>query len=269
MPSHTFSVVLPYYNEEDFLERTLRSWLDQRLRPDQLILIDNGSTDGSADLARRVADEAGDIEVLHLHEAQAGKTHALETGCARVTSQFIAFSDADTFYPPHYLETCDRLATQATDDVVSLMALPTQDPRAWSCRCVRRTRVGLSRLFPRQGFVGGYGHVMRADALRRAGGFSTRHWRYVLLDHEVLHRLFRYGHSLYHMELWCMPSDRRRDRRAVRWSLFERALYHAVPFRLHEWYFHRFLGPRFERRRLTQLNLREQPWQAADTVSLR
>ena len=103
--------------------------------------------------------------------------------------------------------------------------------------------MALSRIFSRQGFVGGYGQVMRAEALRKAGGFSARHWNYVLLDHEILNRIFRYGHSLYHMDLWCVPSRRRADRRRVRWNLFERCLYHLTPYRLQGWYFHGFLAP--------------------------
>ena len=262
-PSPTFAVVLPYYNEQDFLPRTLRSWLSQGRRPDQLILIDNGSTDRSAGICRQLAGTPGDIEVIHAREDRAGKTNALETGCALVTCDFVILSDADTWYPPHYVETCGRLAAGAAAGVVCLMALPADDPRSASSRILRGARVALSRVFSRQGFVGGYGQVMRAEALRKAGGFSTRHWNYVLLDHEILSRIFRYGHSLYHMDLWCVPSRRRADRGRVRWNLFERCLYHLTPFRLQNWYFHGFLAPRFERRNLSQLNLREQPWQTS------
>ena len=214
--SSTFAVVLPYYNEQDFLPRTLRSWLNQARRPDQLILVDNGSTDRSAEICRRLVGTPGDLEVIHTREERAGKTNALETGCARATCDFVVLSDADTWYPPHYIETCARLAAEASPGVVCLMALPANDdPRGASSRLRRGARVALSRVFSRQGFVGGYGQVMRAEALRKAGGFSTRHWNYVLLDHEILNRIFRYGHSLYHMDLWCVPSRRRSDRRRV------------------------------------------------------
>ena len=262
--SSTFAVVLPYYNEQDFLPRTLRSWLGQGRRPDQLILVDNGSTDRSAEICRQVVGFPDDVEVIHAREDRAGKTNALETGCARVTCDFVVLSDADTWYPPHYIETCARLAAEAAPGVVCLMALPAQDnPRSASSRVRRGSRVALSKLFSRQGFVGGYGQVMRAEALRKAGGFSARHWNYVLLDHEILNRIFRYGHSLYHMDLWCVPSPRRADRRRVRWNLFERCLYHLTPYRMQDWYFYGFLAPRFERRNLSQLNLREQPWQTS------
>ena len=63
----SFSVVLPYYNEADFLENTLLSWLNQKRTPDQIILIDNGSTDGSETVARQVLKDTDSIEVKFLH----------------------------------------------------------------------------------------------------------------------------------------------------------------------------------------------------------
>jgi hypothetical protein len=47
----------------------------------------------------------------------------------------------------------------------------------------------------------------------------------------------------------------------VRWNLWERLLYHATAYRLKDWYFYRFLGPRLARRKLGHLSLREKSWQ--------
>jgi len=267
---HSFAVVLPYYNEESFLSGTLRSWMAQTRRPEQLIVVDNGSTDRSPQVCRELLHGWEDSEVRLLHDPRPGKTNALETGCAQVTTTFVALADADTFYPPHYLDTCESMARDLPDDAVSLMALPERGNPA-SLRSVlrRRSSLLLARALSRHCFVGGYGQVVRTESLRRAGGFSSAHWQYVLLDHEVFNRVFRYGHAVYDVRLWCRPSDRRSDRSRVRWSILERALYHAIPHRLQDWYFYCFLGPRLERRNLSQLNLREKPWQTALDVGVR
>jgi glycosyltransferase involved in cell wall biosynthesis len=257
----SFSVVLPYYNEAAYLPATLASWMQQTRLPEQLILVNNGSTDGSDALCRSVLKGRSGLEILFGDEPRPGKIHALEKGCALVRSTFIVLADADTIYPPHYLSLSASLAAHLPPGIVALMAIPVyRPPGALASRLKRRALVTLSRLLRKRIFTGGYGQILRADIYRKAGGFSERLWPYVLLDHEILHRMFRYGDSLYHADLWCSPSLRRKDRRSVRWNLLERTLYHAVPFQLKDWFFYRFLGPRFAARGLFSLNLREQPW---------
>ena len=63
MNQTTLSVVIPYYNEAGFLPQTLRSLLAQTRVPDQLILVDNGSTDGTEELCRAIRHlEARSVE---------------------------------------------------------------------------------------------------------------------------------------------------------------------------------------------------------------
>jgi hypothetical protein len=119
----------------------------------------------------------------------------------------------------------------------------------------------IARLLPRQCHTGGYAQSFRTEALRRAGGFSETLWPYVLLDHEVMQRVFKHGAARYHSDHWCQPSPRRADRRNVRWTLAERLLYHATPFALKDWYFYRFLGPRLAARKLGHVNLRDKSWE--------
>jgi glycosyltransferase involved in cell wall biosynthesis len=260
----SFAVVLPYFNEADFLERTLESWLNQTRKPDQLILVDNGSTDGSETVARRVLKDTGFMDVVYLHEFKQGKIHALETGCKAVNCEFIAMSDADTCYPSRYLELCERLFDESGDRVSVLMALPEFNrPNAFPSRLRRRYYIGLHKIFPKHTFTGGYGQVFRASALKEAGGFSEKYWPHVLLDHEIMYRIFKQGLSRYHIDLWCQSSQRRKGRKQVRWNLFERLVYHFTPHAWQDWFFYRFLASRFARRGLSHLRLREKPWQKA------
>ena len=142
------------------------------------------------------------------------------------------------------------------------MALPEFDkPHALRSRLRRRYFIGLHKLFKKHTFTGGYGQVFRNKALKETGGFSHKIWPYVLMDHEIMYRIFQQGLSKYHMDLWCQSSGCRKDRRQVRWNLLERLLYQLTPYPLQGWFFYRFLGPRFEKRGLNQTRLREQPWQ--------
>ncbi|MDX2225441.1 MAG: hypothetical protein SFV21_21995, partial [Rhodospirillaceae bacterium] len=97
-------------------------------------------------------------------------------------------------------------------------------------------------------------------ALRDAGGYGAHHWPFVLKDHELIHRVLKRGRVRYDWDLWCIPSPRRNDRRAVRWSLAERLLYHVSPFAAKDWFFYRFLGPRFAARGMADTRLRARNW---------
>lgn len=255
-----WSVVLPYYNETGYLRPTLESLFAQEFRDFRLILVDNASTDGSGDLARAVAGEHPGIETLHLQEARPGKINALECGLAAVTTEFVTFCDADTYYPPHYLRRCNGLF--ASTDAVAVMAMDLPaDPAA--ARRKRAKVMAVSQIFDRQTHTGGFGQSFRTEVLRKAGGFSAQHWPYVLEDHEIMQRVFKFGRSVYAPDLWCIPSNRRKNRASVGWTTAEQLLYHATPFALKDWFFYRFLARRFAARALGNAKLREKSWEDA------
>lgn len=254
-----WSVVLPYYNETGYLRSTLESLFAQTFRDFRLILVDNASTDGSADLARTIAAQHPDIETTHLTESRPGKINALECGLAAVETDFVTFCDADTFYPPHYLRRCDELF-QSTDAVaVMAMDLPA-DHEGRAAQRKRAKVMTVSKILSKQTHTGGFGQSFRTEVLRKAGGFSARLWPYVLEDHEVMQRVFKFGRSVYAPDLWCIPSNRRKDRTSVGWTTAEQLLYHATPFALKDWFFYRFLASRFTARALDNIKLREKSW---------
>ena len=257
-----WTFVIAYFNEAEYLPATLDSLKAQTLKPFRLILVDNGSTDGTADLARAAMANADGIETLFLSESKPGKIHALETAMPHIDTPFVGFGDADTFYPPDYLATADRAFAAGGARRVAVMAVdvpaPADGPAARRKRFIR-SRIA-ARLWPKQTHTGGFGQSFRTEALRRAGGYSSSYWPYVLMDHEIMQRVLKHGHVAYPADFWCVPSPRRADRRRVRWTVAEWVLYHLTPFVMKDWYFYRFLGPRLAARKLTHLNLREKSW---------
>ncbi len=254
-----FSVIIPFFNEAAFLGDSFRSWMGQSRRPDEIILVDNGSTDGSLESVAPLLAES-DIPVKVLADPRPGKINALETGCKEAVGRYIVLADADTLYPPHYLDLAENLLNSR--DVVAVMAQRAGPrPDTLSERARRVFYSVFSRIASKQAFTGGYGQIIDADVLARAGGFSEERWPYVLLDHEIMHRVLRYGDSMYHPDMWCQPSMRRSDRSRVRWTLFERLLYLLTPFVAKDWFFYRFLGPRLAARGMSHLNLREKAWE--------
>ena len=247
-----WTIVLPYYNEHAYLPATLQSLLAQDLKPARIILVDNASTDRSADLARALTVNSG-IDILHLHEPRPGKINALETGLAHVETDFVAFCDADTFYPLEYLARCNAVFA-ADESVVAAMA--TGSPSAWK----RLKTLSVAKILYRQTHTGGFGQSFRTRALRQVGGYSAERWPFVLEDHEIMQRLFKVGRAKHAFNLWCLPSNRRSDRANVNWNKTEQLLYHLVPFILKDWFFYSFLATRFTKRGLANVNLREKTW---------
>ncbi len=143
-----WTVVMAYYNEADYLTATLRSLDAQTLKPFRLILVDNASSDGSAALARAEAAAMRDVEVIHLFAEQPGKIHALEVANPHVTTEFVAFTDADTFYPPHYLKTAQQAFVEGGARVAAVMATDVTDPADGPAALAKRRALSKWRFRP-------------------------------------------------------------------------------------------------------------------------
>jgi len=249
--------VLPYYNEAGFIAATLASLAAQTDRRFRLVLVDNASDDGSEVVAREACGAMPDITVTFLHEARPGKIHALRAGLGQVSTPLVGTIDADTIYPPGYV--AQALAMFASNPAASCalaFGISPGDGHAGQMALLRL----YARLFPRKCHTGGYGQNFRREFLERAGGFDAERWPHVLEDHEIVHRVRKFGPILYGADFVCHPSDRRDDRSRCSWTLGERVIYKLLPTPFMDWFFYRFLGPGLERRGLGNLRLREKSW---------
>ena len=122
------SVIVPLYNHETYLDEALRSIREQTRPPEQIIVVDDGSTDASAEVARRHAPH-----VTLIFQANQGIASARNAGLAAATGEFIAFLDADDLWPRDSLERrLDVLeadaALDATYGLVEQFVSPEIDP---------------------------------------------------------------------------------------------------------------------------------------------
>ena len=96
-----FSVILPVHNRADVLGRAIQSVLDQHLKNFELIVVDDGSNDGSVAVAKLPADPR--IRIIELGENRGGNA-ARNAGIRAAQAPLIAFLDSDDVYLPKKLE---------------------------------------------------------------------------------------------------------------------------------------------------------------------
>lgn len=104
-----FGAVIPTYNRAHLIGRALESVLRQSRQPAEIIVVDDGSTD---DTAERVA--LFGPAVHYLHQENAGAAAARNLGVRAAESEWIAFLDSDDIWRPSHLERMAR-AIEATD----------------------------------------------------------------------------------------------------------------------------------------------------------
>jgi glycosyltransferase involved in cell wall biosynthesis len=93
------SVVMPVFNAEKYLHQAIRSVLDQTLPPHEVILVDDGSTDSSREIAAGFGSA-----VICISQENRGASAARNLAIARSTGDWIAFLDADDYWLPDKLE---------------------------------------------------------------------------------------------------------------------------------------------------------------------
>lgn len=102
----TICVVIPLYNKAPHIVKTIESVLAQTSPPDEIIVVDDGSTDGGA---RLVVPYTKENRVRLLKQSNAGESCARNRGISETTCEYVAFLDADDFWLPHHIDTLRRL----------------------------------------------------------------------------------------------------------------------------------------------------------------
>lgn len=171
------SVIIPLYNKKDKVLRALGSVLNQTALPDEIIIVNDGSTDGS-DLE---LSGINDPLVKIIRQTNSGVSAARNTGIREAKGEWIAFLDADDEWIPEFLETIISLSEKYPDCQVLATAYFNQDSRGL------RNRIILKRLpFPEdEGLLSNYFEVascshpplwssavtVKKSALNNIGGF--------------------------------------------------------------------------------------------------
>jgi succinoglycan biosynthesis protein ExoA len=175
----TVTVLVPAYNEERHIERTVEAILAQRVAGDlEVLVVDGRSEDRTPDIVRRIA--AGDARVRLLENPERRIPNALNIGLRHAHGEFIARMDAHAVYPPTYVADAMRRFEAGDVECVSGPQLPHGEG-TWSRRIALAlgTRLGMGgasfRNAARETEVDtAFTGVWRRDRLNELGGWDER-----------------------------------------------------------------------------------------------
>ncbi|MGD0831017.1 MAG: glycosyltransferase [Terracidiphilus sp.] len=175
MKTPEVTVVVPIYNGSAYLAETLKSLLSQTFENFELLAIDDGSTDASADIVRSLNDD----RVRLIQKANGGLCHALNLGITEARSPYIARSDQDDISLP------SRLAMQLQvmkdhPEVLAIFAYATKigGKHTWSNADKYVVSHGQCKAYEpmNDGCLLGSTMFAQTAALRSVGGFRQAYY---------------------------------------------------------------------------------------------
>lgn len=104
MTAKTLDVIIPVYNGTPFVQRTLLGVINQTLRPTQIIVVNDGSTDNTVEELEKIKAEHPHANIRIINKKNGGHSSATNEGIRASTSDYIALVDADDLWAPTKLE---------------------------------------------------------------------------------------------------------------------------------------------------------------------
>lgn len=174
----TISVLIPCYNEELSIKKSLESWLNQTRKPDQILVVDDGSTDSSVDI---ISSFGSKVKLIVLPKKTGNKSYVQEAGLPHVTSEIFIATDADTIPDTHFVEYVEQAFSEK--DIVAFCGHVESIENNWltACREIEYT-IGQYVTKKAQQEIG-YVYVIPGCA----GAFLTQYFREnIHFDHDTI-----------------------------------------------------------------------------------
>jgi len=164
--SESVSVIIPAYNRQAYIAEAVRSALEQSLKPQEVIVVDDGSTDET-----RHALEPFLPKIRYELQQHSGAGAARNRGAEMANAEFLAFLDADDMWPPYkILKQLEAFRLRPDLDMVFGQAQQLHDGPKWLSG-ISESAPDQSQLIP--GYAPG-AMMVRRSAFLRVGPFDTQ-----------------------------------------------------------------------------------------------
>lgn len=108
-----FSVIMPLYNKAPYVSKAIRSIIKQSFTDFELVIVDDGSTDDSAEIAEQTIE--GNKNCRLIRQKNAGVSTARNNGVSVSNGDYLCFLDADDWWEPDFLERMDSFISEYPD----------------------------------------------------------------------------------------------------------------------------------------------------------
>ncbi|HUH82321.1 MAG TPA: glycosyltransferase [Nitrososphaerales archaeon] len=167
------SIVLPLYNSSKELSSALSELDKQSYHDREIVLVDDGSSDGTWDAANALT--SGRSDVLLVRTGHRGPAHARNEGLSISHGDIVFFSESDCVYDPAYLQRAvDALDSEPEAAAVCLTGAPLITRPTLATSCIDIENKVQHRLLERGKIEPFYAWVFRRSVLMKLGGFDDR-----------------------------------------------------------------------------------------------
>jgi glycosyltransferase involved in cell wall biosynthesis len=188
------SVVLPAYNEESEICNAISEMRKQTYKNIEIIVVDDGSLDGTSQIARSCA--AGDRRIRILtKDRRGGPAYARNVGIRESTGEVVFFGECDCVYDEDYVERAvNCLLSNEKAGAVCLTGAPLVTRDTWATRCLSFENFVQHELLSQKKIKPFYAWVYRREALERVGGFDDRLFQ--AEDRDLFQRVAKSGYEI-------------------------------------------------------------------------
>lgn len=199
------SIIMPVYNSVEYLEKTVESVLSQTFSDFELIMVDDGSSDGSAELCDAISEKDERVKVIH--KENGGISSARNAGLKAARGEYIAFCDDDDKYLPDLLKDNYALAKQYDADMVRFKRLKiskklngrvvkTKDDLRQFAVLQGREEIGKNYAAIRSSYLAVWSGLFRNNLIREHNISFPRFMRYGQEDGYFMFSCYRFAESI-------------------------------------------------------------------------
>jgi len=187
------SIIVPVYNDEDTIEVCLRTLIRQTYPKKEIIVVNDGSTDNTAEVLSKMIKEHPQLQIVSIeHE---GITKARNTGLKFAKGDLVFFSEGDAVYQRDYLrKAVESLETDSRMGGVCLTGAPWIVKPTLVTECIDVENKIQRKLLASGKMQAFYAWVFRKKAIEAVGGFDERLFQGE--DRDVFLRVKREGYSI-------------------------------------------------------------------------